>query len=53
VIPADDKALMRALVAGLVVHALETMNLVIPEPDPAHRAALEVARQRLLAEPGN
>ncbi len=41
VIPADDKPLMRALVAGLVVHALEAMNLAVPEPDPAHRAALE------------
>jgi hypothetical protein len=27
------------------------MHPAIPEPDPAHRAALEAARARLLAEP--
>lgn len=53
VIPADDKALMRALVAGVVVHTLEAMKPAVPEPDPARRAALEAARQRLLAEPDN
>jgi PPK2 family polyphosphate:nucleotide phosphotransferase len=51
VIPADDKPLMRALVAGVIVHTLEGMHPAIPEPDPAHRAALEAARARLLAEP--
>jgi PPK2 family polyphosphate:nucleotide phosphotransferase len=53
VIPADDKPLMRALVAGVVGHALQALDLSLPELDPAHRAALEAARQRLLAEPGN
>jgi PPK2 family polyphosphate:nucleotide phosphotransferase len=51
VIPADDKSLMRALVAGLVVRALEGMALSIPQLDPPRQAALEAARQRLLAEP--
>jgi PPK2 family polyphosphate:nucleotide phosphotransferase len=49
-IPADDKPVMRALVAGVIVHTLEAMDLSVPEPDPAHRAALADARRRLLAE---
>jgi hypothetical protein len=51
VIPADHKPTTRALVAGLVVDAVESLNLTLPEPDPEERKAQDQARRELAAEP--
>ncbi|MGN6473203.1 MAG: PPK2 family polyphosphate kinase [Mycobacteriales bacterium] len=47
--PADHKATMRALVAGVVVHAVDQLGLSSPEP-AATEAELAAARKALLAE---
>jgi PPK2 family polyphosphate:nucleotide phosphotransferase len=50
VIPADHKWLTQALVAGVVVEALETLELRWPEVSPSEHAANLEARKRLEAE---
>lgn len=50
VVPADHKYAMRALVGGLLVHAVDALDLSLPEPSEAERAALARAREQLAAE---
>jgi len=50
VIPADDKHAMRALVAAVLVHTVEGLDLRPPVPDETTRAELAAARTALLAE---
>jgi PPK2 family polyphosphate:nucleotide phosphotransferase len=47
VVPADHKHAMRALVGGIVVHALEGLHLTMPVPDAAQRVAIKDARRQL------
>lgn len=46
-IPADNKPLMRALVAEIIVQALETASLRYPAPTPDDRALFESCREEL------
>jgi PPK2 family polyphosphate:nucleotide phosphotransferase len=50
VIPADRKYALRALVGGVLVHAIETLDLHLPTPDAASQATMEAGRAQLLAE---
>jgi PPK2 family polyphosphate:nucleotide phosphotransferase len=50
VIPADDKPAARALVAGVVLKALDDMDLAIAPATPDELAAMEKARTQLEAE---
>ncbi|HEV2360570.1 MAG TPA: PPK2 family polyphosphate kinase, partial [Acidimicrobiales bacterium] len=50
VIPADHKPTMRALVAGVLVHSIEGLDLAYPHLGEAEHADLEKARASLLAE---
>ena len=50
VVPADRKHLTRALVGGILVHTIDQLGLRSPEVSPAQLAALDQARQSLLAE---
>jgi PPK2 family polyphosphate:nucleotide phosphotransferase len=50
VVPADHKPAMRALVGGIVVHAIDQLDLRYPELDAAAAADLAVARAALEAE---
>jgi PPK2 family polyphosphate:nucleotide phosphotransferase len=50
VIPADDKSEMRALVGGILTHAIDELDLHLPEPTPAALKAMDEARRSLLAE---
>jgi polyphosphate kinase 2 (PPK2 family) len=50
VIPADHKYAMRALVGGIVVDAIEQLDLRLPGPDKEHVAAIDTARHALLRE---
>lgn len=50
VIPADHKYAMRALVGGVLVHEIEALGLALPALGPEERAALETARNALMAE---
>jgi PPK2 family polyphosphate:nucleotide phosphotransferase len=50
VIPADDKHVARALVAGMIVRSIEAMALS-PQPlTPEKQSAIQVAKEQLLAE---
>ena len=49
VIPADHKPTMRVLVAGVIVDAIDNLDLEMPRP-AATAEELEQARQQLLAE---
>jgi hypothetical protein len=49
-VPAERTWSLRALVGGSVVNAIDELDLRPPVPLPAERAALEAARQELLAE---
>jgi PPK2 family polyphosphate:nucleotide phosphotransferase len=49
VIPADDKPTMRALVAGVIVNVVDSLDLAPPRP-AASPEELEKARAQLLAE---
>ena len=51
VVPADHKYALRALVGGLVVDAIDAMDLGIPDAGPERRDALAGARHELLHEP--
>lgn len=50
VVPADHKYALRALVGGIIVDTIDQMNLKPPTVSPDHRAALDKAKQELLAE---
>jgi PPK2 family polyphosphate:nucleotide phosphotransferase len=50
VIPADDKPVMRALVAGVLVHSIGQMHLALPPVEPATLTEIDAARTKLLAE---
>ena len=50
VIPADRKPLLRALVAEVIVEAVDSLELAWPEPTDEQRAANADARRRLTAE---
>ena len=50
VIPADHKYVMRALVAGVLVHVISGLGLDYPTVTPEHLEAVEKARAALLAE---
>ncbi len=50
VIPADHKPLMRALAARVIVEAVHSLDLRVPEPTPEQREANERARAQLEAE---
>jgi PPK2 family polyphosphate:nucleotide phosphotransferase len=50
VVPADHKWFTRLVVARLVVEALESLDLALPQPSKADLEALAGARKRLAAE---
>ncbi len=50
VVPADHKPALRVLVSGLIVDAVDRLDLAYPVVDDAQAADLDEARQRLEAE---
>jgi len=50
VVPADRKYALRALVGGILVDAIDRLDLRLPEVGPVEAEALERARAELLAE---
>jgi PPK2 family polyphosphate:nucleotide phosphotransferase len=50
VIPADHKFVMRTLVAGILAHTIDGLDLSYPEVGPEKMAAIATARERLRAE---
>jgi PPK2 family polyphosphate:nucleotide phosphotransferase len=52
VVPADHKYALRALVAGIVVHAIDGLDLGPPQLSEDQRHALARAKVELLHEPG-
>lgn len=50
VIPADDKHVARALIAGLILHAIDGLALKPPVPTPQQETAIEAAKRQLRAE---
>jgi PPK2 family polyphosphate:nucleotide phosphotransferase len=52
VVPADHKYALRALVGGIVVHAIDGLDLGPPQLSPDQRGALARAKVELLHEPG-
>lgn len=50
VVPADHKYVARALVGGILVDAIQGLDLRLPKRDPADLETLEKAKQELLAE---
>jgi PPK2 family polyphosphate:nucleotide phosphotransferase len=50
VIPADDKPAARALIAGVIVNAVERMHLAMPVLAPEKKDDIEAARRQLEAE---
>jgi PPK2 family polyphosphate:nucleotide phosphotransferase len=50
VVPADHKYALRALVGGIVVDAIDNLDLRPPVPPPGELDALDAARRQLLAE---
>jgi PPK2 family polyphosphate:nucleotide phosphotransferase len=50
VVPADHKYALRALVGGVVVDEIDSLDLSRPEPDAAQRQAIEKAAEALRAE---
>lgn len=50
VVPADHKYALRALVGGIVVHAIDEMDLPLPQVPPDDLPALARAKDELLAE---
>jgi PPK2 family polyphosphate:nucleotide phosphotransferase len=52
VVPADHKYAMRALVGGIVVDAIDALDLSLPRPGAARLAEIEEAGKALRAEEG-
>ena len=50
VVPADHKYALRALVGGIIVDAINQMNLKVPAAAGSHLEALDGAKAELLAE---
>ena len=50
VVPADHKPVLRALVSGIIVDAIDGLDLHLPAVDQSQAAAYDEARQSLLAE---
>jgi hypothetical protein len=50
VVPADHKYALRALVGGIIVHAIDALDLQPPALSPQEREALARAKRQLLAE---
>lgn len=50
VVPADHKYTLRALVGGIVVHAIDAMDLLPPQVARDDLEALARAKKALLAE---
>jgi PPK2 family polyphosphate:nucleotide phosphotransferase len=50
VIPADDKHVARALIAGMILHAIDGLALKPPVATPQQEAAIEAAKKQLRAE---
>ena len=50
VIPADDKSVMRALVAEAILQRLRGLPLAYPEPDAEKKAAIQRALKELREE---
>ena len=50
VIPADNKWVMRAIVARVIVNTIKSLKLEWPQVPDSDRAAMEQAKQQLLAE---
>ena len=50
VVPADHKYALRALVGGIIVHAIDALDLKPPALSPPEREALVRAKSELLAE---
>ena len=48
VVPADNKWFTRAVVAGVVVDTLESLDLAYPTVTPEEKKQLEAARKTLL-----
>ena len=50
VVPADHKDALRALVGGIIVDAIDGMDLRLPEITPVERQAMTTAKAELLGE---
>jgi len=50
VVPADHKYALRALVGGIIVHAIDALDLQPPALSPQEHEALARAKRQLLAE---
>ncbi len=50
IVPADNKWFGRLVVANVVIHTLESLNLAYPKVDAAKKEDLAAARKHLLAE---
>jgi PPK2 family polyphosphate:nucleotide phosphotransferase len=50
VVPADNKPTMRAIVGGVLAHAIDDLDLRMPEPDEVTRKQMDEARRALRAE---
>jgi PPK2 family polyphosphate:nucleotide phosphotransferase len=50
IVPADHKWVTRAVVAGILTHAIRSLDLKYPQLSPAQLAALDEARRQLEAE---
>ncbi len=50
IVPADHKYAARALVGGILVHAIDRMGLQLPRPSPEQLRQLSEGRDRLRAE---
>ncbi len=50
VVPADHKYALRALVGGIIVHAIDQLDLRAPAPGPGELEALAGAKRQLLEE---
>jgi polyphosphate kinase 2 (PPK2 family) len=50
VVPADHKYALRALAGGIIVHAIDELDLRPPAVSPSEHEALALARHQLLTE---
>jgi PPK2 family polyphosphate:nucleotide phosphotransferase len=50
IIPADQKWLSRTLVANIITHAIESLNIKFPKPSEEMMKALDDAKSRLMKE---
>jgi Polyphosphate kinase 2 (PPK2) len=50
IVPADDKANARLIIAGVLVDLLDSLNLHYPEPDGQRKEQLKAIRKLLESE---